>query len=93
MRKNVIYIVKYSCGSYDDYMENIIFATHNKSTATKYVTRYNTILKKWKEYYRQFEEKIYSINWIKEEFMETKYDRWSNLSELNGCFWEEVEIR
>lgn len=88
-----IYIVKYSEGSYEDYLENIIFATINKSTATKYVTRYNKILKKWTEYYSQFEEIKSGINWIKKEFVETKYNRWNYLRELNGCFWEEVKIR
>ena len=88
-----IYIVKYSEGSYEDYLENIIFATINKSTATKYVTRYNKILKKWTEYYSQFEEIKSGINWIKDEFINTKYNRWYCLRKLNKCFWEEVEIR
>jgi len=88
-----IYIVKYSEGSYEDYRENIIFATINKSTATKYVTRYNKILKKWKEYYSQFEEIKSGINWIKYEFINTKYNRWYFLRKLNKCFYEKVEIR
>jgi len=49
-----IYLVKYCGGSYDDFYIVTIFATTKKSTATKYVTRFNKILKKWKEYYSQF---------------------------------------
>lgn len=88
-----IYIVKYSCGDYDDYIENTIFATLRKSTATKYITRYNRILKKWKDYYRQFEGNECGMRWIKEEFSEGKFDRWYKLFKAHQCFYEELEIR
>ncbi|GAG31669.1 unnamed protein product, partial [marine sediment metagenome] len=61
------YIVKYSGGTYDDYYEHNVFVSVNKSKATKYVTKFNNILKKWKDYYAQFEyKKGHSIAWIKD---------------------------
>ena len=50
-----IYIVKYTKGNYEYSEVNTIFATTKKSVATKYATRYNKMLKKWKEHYRQYE--------------------------------------
>ena len=49
------YLVRYCGGSYDDYYSAVIFVTNNKSTATKYCSKFNKALKKWKAYYEQFE--------------------------------------
>jgi hypothetical protein len=46
-----MYIVKYSAGSYDDYSENVIFVTKSKVKASRYILKFNNILKKWKDYY------------------------------------------
>ena len=52
-----IYIVRYCGGSYDDWYESNVFVTDKKTTATKYVTKFNKTLKKWKNHYKQFEGK------------------------------------
>lgn len=90
-----MYIVKYSTGSYDDYGVTDIFITDKKSIATKYVTKFNSILKKWNNYYKQFEETPYegSCGWIKDEFSEQYFWRWHRLKETNKCWWEEIEVR
>ena len=49
------YLVRYSGGSYDDYYSAVVFVTNKKSTATKYCTKFNKLLGKWKTYYSQFE--------------------------------------
>jgi hypothetical protein len=46
-----MYIVKYSKGSYDDYVQTVVFVTKSKIKASKYVLKFNNILKKWREYY------------------------------------------
>jgi hypothetical protein len=63
-----------------------------KTKATKYVTRFNRILKKWKDHYEQYESNKLGIPWI-EDFHMDKYHRWSRLRDVSRCYWVEVEIR
>lgn len=88
-----VYIVRYSGGSYEDYYANDIFVTVKKSTATKYVTRFNKTLKKWKAYYKQFEEENYGMPWIKEEHVEKHFHRWNRIRNISNCYWEEIKVR
>jgi hypothetical protein len=88
-----IYIVTYSAGSYDDAYDKNIFVTENKSKATRYVKRFNRLLKKWNEYYDQYAEQKGGIRWIKNEYSEKYFNRWHNLLEINRCFMEEIETR
>lgn len=88
-----IYLIKYSVGSYEDYKEITVFATAVKKVATKYVTKANKILKKWKDYYSQFEDNRIGIKWIKEEYIEKYYNRWSSIKAVNRFYWEEIEVR
>lgn len=94
MSNNKIYIVKYSLRRYDDYREEIIFVTVKKSTATKYVTRFNKILKQLEESNKKL-EKVESCGWtwIKDKYAENFYRRWSTVREINRAYWEESEIR
>jgi hypothetical protein len=89
-----MYIVKYYGGSYEDSYTRIVFVTDKKATATKYITRFNKILKKWKEHYSQYEERsILGFKWIKEQYKEKYFNRWYSLGNITKAFWEEVEIR
>jgi hypothetical protein len=87
-----IYIVGYSKGSYSDYQEINIFATSKKSTATKYVTRFNKILKQLEEDNKKFEKPNDFMNWIKDDCFQY-YRRWSEVREINNAFWEELNLR
>jgi hypothetical protein len=88
-----MYIVKYYGGSYDHFCETIVFVTDKKATATKYVTRFNKILKKWKEHYSQYEERsILGFKWIKDTFKH-KFPRWYALSNITKAYWEEIQVR
>jgi Fe-S oxidoreductase len=86
---DIMYIVKYSGGEWDDYYTSDIFVTSNKEVAEKYVEKFNNILKKWKEYYSQFAGDYGSI---KEEYIEM-YDRFYSLKGINKCYFKEIEIR
>lgn len=86
-----IYVVEYYNSDYDEYKE--IFATTKKSKATKYVTKFNKILKKWKEYYSQFEDKQYGFSWIKDANIDNHYYRWNKLRNISSCRYKEIEIR
>lgn len=88
-----IYLVKYYGGDWDSYYETIIFATEVKSRATKYVSKFNRILKKWKQYYSQFEEERNGIVWIKEEHIAQHFDRWISLQNISKCYCHEVKLR
>lgn len=89
LKNKILYIVKYSVGSYDDYQEVIVFATKKKSTAINYVEKFNQVLHKWYAYYSQYEED----GWIKSEYVEKYFDRWRQLSDINRAFFEETTIR
>ena len=88
-----MYIVRYCGGSYDDWYEDNVFVTTKKSTATKYVTKFNKILKKWKEHYKQYEGKEFGMDWIKDEYVEQHFHRWNSLRKITECYWDEIELR
>jgi len=88
-----MYIVRYCGGSYDDCYEANVFVTNKKATATKYVTKFNKVLKKWKEHYKQYEGKEFGMVWIKDEYLEQHFDRWNSLRNINKCYWNEIELR
>jgi hypothetical protein len=88
-----IYLVQYDGGSYEDSFEATVFATTKKSTATKYVTKFNRILKKWKQYYSQYEDKTLGISWITDEYAKKYFNRWYSLRRINKCYYHEVEVR
>jgi len=93
MKAVKMFIVKYSSGSHDDYEEWDIFITSKKSTATKYVTKFNRKVKYWQSYYSQFEYDMGGFKWIKDEYVESHYTRWNQIRKINRCYWEEIEIR
>jgi hypothetical protein len=92
-KKNKLYIVRYTKGQYDSFEKIDIFVTANKRKATKYVTKFNRILKKWKKHYSQYAESDGVIDWIKDEYLEKHYKRWYSLRGINECYWQEIEIR
>jgi hypothetical protein len=93
MNPDKIYVVKYCGGDYEDFGNVTVFATTKKSVATRYVTKFNRILKKWKNHYKQFETNEMGIDWIKQEFVERHFDRWNRLQNISTCYYEEVLVR
>ena len=87
------YLVRYSGGSYDDYYSSVIFVTNKKSTATKYCKKFNNGLKKWKDYYKQFETKKYGITWVSDEHIKKRFEKWEHLQNITKCYYEEVSLR
>jgi hypothetical protein len=88
-----IYVVKYYGGSHDDYHEVIIFATHERTKATRYVTKFNKILNKWKSHYQQFEDGEPEFSWIKKEHIQKHFLRWFQLRSITKCYYDEIELR
>ena len=87
------YLVRYYGGSYDDYYNAVVFVTNKKSTATKYCSRFNKALKKWKTYYEQFETDKFGMKWIADEHVEKHFNRWNRLQNITKCYYEEVSFR
>lgn len=90
---NKIILVKYCGGDYEDYYTSVVFATANKKTAKNYVTKFNRILKKWKDYYSQFEQDENGFGWLKSEYAKSHFNRWYSLRNIDKCYYEEIEIR
>jgi len=90
---NKYYLIKY-CGGWDieDRYSTVIFVTDKKSIATEYCAKFNKILKKWKDYYKQFETKG-GFRWIEKEHADKHFDRWYNLRNIKECYYEEVFFR
>ena len=88
-----MYIIRYYGGSYDDFYEVNVFVTDKKSTATKYVTKFNKKLKKWKEYYKQFETDELGMTWIADKYVDKHFMRWNSLQNITKCYWNEIEAR
>jgi len=82
--KKKMYIVRYCGGVYDDWYETNLFVTDKKRTATKYVTKFNKMIKKWRKHYEQY---------VKDEYVEQYFDRWSRLQDINKCYYNEIELR
>ncbi|RLD69236.1 MAG: hypothetical protein DRI95_00660 [Bacteroidetes bacterium] len=91
MRKKM-YLIEYYGGSYDDFYTVKIFATANKTTATKYVTKFNKLLKKWKKYYSKYEEDSFGIKLFAEKYIDY-YDRYSALENITKCYYYEIKTR
>jgi hypothetical protein len=89
-----MYIIRYCGGGYDDWYEANVFVTDKKRDATKYVTKFNRLLKKWKEHYKQYEHEIKGLgSWLKDEHLERHFDRWDTLRNINKCYWNEIDFR
>jgi len=85
-----MYIVQYSTGDYDDFIVHNIFVTEKKETATKYVSKFNRIFKKWKKYYWSL--KIDGQGHFFDEHPHL-FNRWCTVTEINKCFWSEIQSR
>lgn len=88
-----VYIVQYSTGSYDSYEVHLLFATTKKSVATKYVTRFNRILKTLEDRNKKFENVRFSTSWICDKYLKDYGKSWSRVRETNRANWEELEMR
>ena len=87
------YTVGYSVGSYDDYREVTVFITLDKKKATRWCTKFNKMMKKWKLYYDQYTKDV-GLKWYDADKYGYKfYARWHELYKLNSASYNEYEIR
>ena len=91
--KNKVYLVQYCGGNWDDYYTHHIFVTRDKNVAEKYVDKFNTMLEKWTNYYKQFERNPEFGAWIADEHVEQHFNRWHGLNNITRCYYTEIEFR
>ena len=93
MKNEQTYLVYYSIGSYEDYKEIQVFTTFDKKKATKWVSKFNRILKQWKENVSVYADKDTYMKWIKPQFVDDHFDRWNRIIETNTATYEIIEHR
>lgn len=83
-----MYVVKYSTGSWEDYVVKNVFVTFDKDVAERYVAKFEATLQKLKSYYCQFTD-IHN----QDENYYIKWNRSVDLQEINRCWYEEIQLR
>ena len=88
MMNEYIYLISYTRGYYEDHAEYNIFATDDLETALKYCAKFNTMLKKWKDYFNE-------VVWLDVENYDEKkfYDRACQIDEVHRCKMEQIRMR
>lgn len=82
--KEIVYLVSYSEGSYDDFYQIELFFTDNIDKAKDYVKKFNSKLKYWKDYFEKID--------IEEKDV-ANYSRYYSISEINCAYFTEIEKR
>ena len=84
----IMFIVKYSTGSYDDYMRHNIFVTESEEVAKAYVEKHNALLTKWQKYWEQFENEDH---WMEDQTKD--WNRWYEIHNRNVAYYDKIDIR
>ena len=95
MEKNNMFLVHYWIGEYTDTVDVNIFVTESEETAKAYCTKFNCILTKWKEYYKNLAENARLDDSIDED-SEEYYNIWAKyhkIEEVKYCSYRKIEIR
>lgn len=82
--KEIVYLVSYSKGAWDSYMETPIFVTDNIDKAKAYVKKFNQKLKKVQEHFQNFDS---------DDTNHPHWDRWYLFRDVNKAFITEIEKR
>ena len=88
--KQYMYLVNYSRGVWDDYALISVFVTHDETKAQAYVDKFNTLLDKWKSYYKETVD--VDNAWLMAHADE-KVKRAYELLEVNKAYINKIEVR
>lgn len=91
--KEVIYLAKYSKGTYDDWYQVTVFASKDKETVEKWVNKFNTKLSHWKEYFKQFSNNQCEQCLAEEYWSKESLRAFDDIIEINEAYIDEIEIR
>lgn len=90
------YIVYTKNDGYEGYLNE--FVTTSKEKAEKWVEKYNSMLKRWKEHYSKYSIGLFGthtmfFNAEKYGYGEYPYERWEVINESKGAGYFETELR
>jgi hypothetical protein len=90
-----LYIVNYCRGNVDEGFRRVnLFVTMEEETAKKYVQKFNSILKKCKKYWDDWENEMISIHADSYMFCtHTNMDRYYLITDIDEAFYEKIEKR
>ena len=89
MSDDKIFLVMYSTGSWDDYTEINLFATYSEDYAKAYIEKFNTILNKWKQHWKKFDDD--DQLWRQDGFK--NFDRFHQITDMNTAWYYPIQIR
>ena len=84
----IMWIVKFTTGSYDDFARHNIFVTENEELAKAYVKKHNETLIKWQKYWEQFEN---ADHWMEDETKD--WNRWYEIVNRNEAYYDKIDVR
>ena len=87
-----MYLVQYSTGSYDDWIEHDLFVTHDKKMADAYAEKMNRIGVQLRQYYNELYNNSDYGNCSEERLLiiSEKHYKWG---EYNKCYVRPIEVR
>ena len=80
-----LFIVMGSSGEWYDYTRYHFFVTTDEELAQKWVDKYNRILAKWREFYRELNDSVYDEHW--------GWNRYYDVMNRHSAFIEKIELR
>jgi hypothetical protein len=86
--KRYSWIVKYSTGSWDDFMHCNLFVTENEELAKAYVEKHNKMLAKWQKYWEQFENED---QWMEDQTKD--WNRWNKIVNRNVAYYDKIDVK
>lgn len=90
--KNKIYAVQLSTGTWDDAWSWILFVSNDKEVVENYIIKYNSLLKKLKEFYESKIDEQLSFE-DEDENSLIFYCKHSNIKDTHEAVLTEIKIR
>ncbi len=87
-KRLIMWVVKYTTGTYDDFMRHNIFVTKNEELAKAYVEKHNKVLTKWQKYWEQFENED---DWMEDPTKD--WNRWYQIVNRNEAYYDKIDVR
>jgi hypothetical protein len=87
-KRLIMWVVKYTTGTYDDFMRHNIFVTENEELAKAYVEKHNKVLTKWQKYWEQFENED---DWMEDPTKD--WNRWYQIVNRNEAYYDKIDVR
>jgi hypothetical protein len=81
----IIYVVSIITGEHDKVYQTTLFATYDKEYAEKYVNKFNRVLNKWHQHYKDLQK---TDMWLTDDLYFKNEERWDLLDEVKCATYE-----